>query len=443
MLDMSRMREVTRRPGRAARARRARVPAPRRRPRDAGARAGDGARLHLRGRRRRADPRRRLRLSRAPLRLGGRQPRGGRDRHRRRGDPNARAATRTPTCSGRSGAAARNFGVVTRFTFRLHEVGPTVHGGLIAWPFERADEILRAYRTLTAAAPRELAVWLILLRLRPRRSCPRRGTASGSAPWPSATAATCERADEALAPIRALGDPVVDLLRRAAVHPRCSRTSTTGSRRATTTTGRPSTWRSSSDELLATLRERRAVPDPRRRARDPAHRRRAQRARRGRRGGRQPRRAVRDRRQRRVGAGRARTRTRSGLGPGGGSASGPSRRARSYVNFQTADEGEDRVRGRVRREPRAPARGQAPLRPGQPLARQPQPAVVSALSPRARRCAGRGAAHGSGDDQQRDRAAEGRADADEVALQQAARRLQHRRHRVDLRRRSGSSRAAG
>ena len=39
-----------------------------------------------------------------------------------------------------------NFGVVTRFTFRLHEVGPTVYGGLIAWPFERADEILRAYR---------------------------------------------------------------------------------------------------------------------------------------------------------------------------------------------------------------------------------------------------------------------------------------------------------
>ena len=27
-----------------------------------------------------------------------------------------------------------NFGVVTRFTFRLHEIGPTVYGGLIAWP---------------------------------------------------------------------------------------------------------------------------------------------------------------------------------------------------------------------------------------------------------------------------------------------------------------------
>ena len=53
--------------------------------------------------------------------------------------------------------AGANLGVVTSFTFRLHEVGPTVFGGLIAWPFERADEILRAYRTLTTEAPRELA----------------------------------------------------------------------------------------------------------------------------------------------------------------------------------------------------------------------------------------------------------------------------------------------
>ena len=52
--------------------------------------------------------------------------------------------------------AGANLGVVTSFTFRLHEVGPTVYGGLIAWPFERADEILRAYRALT---PRRRASW--------------------------------------------------------------------------------------------------------------------------------------------------------------------------------------------------------------------------------------------------------------------------------------------
>ena len=38
--------------------------------------------------------------------------------------------------------AGANLGVVTSFTFRLHPVGPIVHGGLIAWPFARAAELL-------------------------------------------------------------------------------------------------------------------------------------------------------------------------------------------------------------------------------------------------------------------------------------------------------------
>jgi len=42
-----------------------------------------------------------------------------------------------------------NLGVVTRFTFRLHEVGPTITGGLILWSADRADEVLRTYRDLT------------------------------------------------------------------------------------------------------------------------------------------------------------------------------------------------------------------------------------------------------------------------------------------------------
>jgi FAD/FMN-containing dehydrogenase len=110
--------------------------------------------------------------------------------------------------------AGANLGVVTRFTFRLHAVGPTVYGGLIAWPFERADEILRAYRTITSEAPRELAVWLNLLRAPPapfvseewhgRRICGMAVCYSGD----------LDDIDEVLAPMRALGNPVVDLLQK-------------------------------------------------------------------------------------------------------------------------------------------------------------------------------------------------------------------------------------
>ena len=48
-----------------------------------------------------------------------------------------------------------NFGVVTSFLFRLHEVG-TVVGGPTFWPVEQGAEILSAYREFLPAAPREL-----------------------------------------------------------------------------------------------------------------------------------------------------------------------------------------------------------------------------------------------------------------------------------------------
>ncbi len=55
-----------------------------------------------------------------------------------------------------------NFGVVTRFTFRLHPVGPEITGGLIMWDGERVDEVLTLYRDVTEAAPQELCVMLVV-----------------------------------------------------------------------------------------------------------------------------------------------------------------------------------------------------------------------------------------------------------------------------------------
>jgi FAD/FMN-containing dehydrogenase len=48
-----------------------------------------------------------------------------------------------------------NFGVVTTFLFRLHEVG-TVIAGPTFWPVESGAEVLRAYRDFLPNAPREL-----------------------------------------------------------------------------------------------------------------------------------------------------------------------------------------------------------------------------------------------------------------------------------------------
>lgn len=105
-----------------------------------------------------------------------------------------------------------NFGVVTRFTFRLHEVGPMITGGLVLWDAARADAVLATYRELTATAPRELTTALVIRIAPPAPFIP--------GPWHGRQVIgmlVCHSGadpDTDLAPIRALGDPVVDLITR-------------------------------------------------------------------------------------------------------------------------------------------------------------------------------------------------------------------------------------
>jgi FAD/FMN-containing dehydrogenase len=49
-----------------------------------------------------------------------------------------------------------NFGVVTEFEYRLHEVGPVVTGGMVLWPIEQAADILRFYRDWIESASDEV-----------------------------------------------------------------------------------------------------------------------------------------------------------------------------------------------------------------------------------------------------------------------------------------------
>jgi len=105
-----------------------------------------------------------------------------------------------------------NFGVVTEFVYRLHEVGPQVTAGLIAWTGDRAREVLDTFHQVTDSAPRELTLVAV------RRNAP-------PSPWvppelhgtPIVIIVAChsgspEQAEADLAPLRALGDPVADLI---------------------------------------------------------------------------------------------------------------------------------------------------------------------------------------------------------------------------------------
>jgi berberine-like enzyme len=87
-----------------------------------------------------------------------------------------------------------------------------VYGGLIAWPFERADEILRAYRTMTSEAPRELSVWMILLHAPPMPFVPEEWHGRKICAMVVCYSGDLDKTEDVLAPIRALGDPAVEVL---------------------------------------------------------------------------------------------------------------------------------------------------------------------------------------------------------------------------------------
>jgi len=60
--------------------------------------------------------------------------------------------------------AGANFGVVASLEYRLHPVGPTVTGGLVAYPFTAAREVLRFCRDVLApSAPDELVAFPALV----------------------------------------------------------------------------------------------------------------------------------------------------------------------------------------------------------------------------------------------------------------------------------------
>jgi hypothetical protein len=98
-----------------------------------------------------------------------------------------------------------NFGIATSFEFMLHAIGPMVNGGMIAYPINQSEDMLRFYRELTSAAPDELTVAAGLVH-----------SPDGSGQQLAAMLVChCGPADEATAalhPIKAFSTPVLDSL---------------------------------------------------------------------------------------------------------------------------------------------------------------------------------------------------------------------------------------
>jgi FAD/FMN-containing dehydrogenase len=107
-----------------------------------------------------------------------------------------------------------NFGVVTRFTFRLHEIGPEVIAGVVVWDADEAAEVVPVYRELAEAAPPELALGLIIRPAPALPVIPERWHGKPVILVVACHTGDPSRASRDLAPLRALGRPIADVIGR-------------------------------------------------------------------------------------------------------------------------------------------------------------------------------------------------------------------------------------
>jgi FAD/FMN-containing dehydrogenase len=101
-----------------------------------------------------------------------------------------------------------NFGVVTRFEFRLHPVGPGVLSGLIIYPLSEAKSVLQQYRDFAAEAPEELSVWTILRQAPPLPFLPKEAHGKGIVALALLYAGDPQQGQPLIEPLRKFGTPL-------------------------------------------------------------------------------------------------------------------------------------------------------------------------------------------------------------------------------------------
>jgi FAD/FMN-containing dehydrogenase len=101
-----------------------------------------------------------------------------------------------------------NFGVVTRFELKLHEVGPELLSGLVVYPLAEAKSVLRQYRELVAKAPDELTVWSVLRKAPPLPFLPAEAHGQGMIALALLYAGDPARGAPLVEPLTRLGTPL-------------------------------------------------------------------------------------------------------------------------------------------------------------------------------------------------------------------------------------------
>ncbi|MFN2617818.1 MAG: FAD-binding oxidoreductase [Thermoleophilaceae bacterium] len=104
-----------------------------------------------------------------------------------------------------------NFGIVTGFEFRLHEVGPVVYGGMLLFGIEAAVDLLKAYRGFMEDAPDEICGAAAVLCAPPEEFVPAEVRGKPVFGVIACYVGPVEAGERAFAPLREW-DPALDLL---------------------------------------------------------------------------------------------------------------------------------------------------------------------------------------------------------------------------------------
>lgn len=107
-----------------------------------------------------------------------------------------------------------NFGVATSLTYQLQPVGPEVLAGMIIYALDDASEVLRFYRDFTASTPEELGT-MAFFRLAPAAPfIPEELHGKPVMAINTCYAGEIEEGERVLAPLRAFGSPIFDGIKR-------------------------------------------------------------------------------------------------------------------------------------------------------------------------------------------------------------------------------------
>jgi FAD/FMN-containing dehydrogenase len=104
-----------------------------------------------------------------------------------------------------------NFGIVTRFDFRLHPLGPIVLAGLAMWPLAQAPEVLRGWRDYVDGAPNELGTAAVIMTAPPEEFVPDHLKGQPAVGIAAIYVGGPEEGAPVIQPIKDLG-PTVDLI---------------------------------------------------------------------------------------------------------------------------------------------------------------------------------------------------------------------------------------